>query len=71
MNGQYNPQAHGANGNTFVSITGTPQAIDDAIIEASNELQGEFAYREDYNAGDALGLGEIAACPLPWKVKVN
>lgn len=43
---------------TYVSITGSPQAIDHKVIAASKELGGEFAYRKDMNSGDSLGIGK-------------
>ncbi|KAJ3521612.1 hypothetical protein NMY22_g12245 [Coprinellus aureogranulatus] len=55
--GQYDPAFHGTTGNTYVSVPGFRQAIDGKTIEAGEQLGGEFTYRQDYNAGNPLGLG--------------
>ncbi|EAU85705.1 hypothetical protein CC1G_12262 [Coprinopsis cinerea okayama7 len=59
--GRYNPSVHGNNGLVSVSIVGYSQAIDDAVIDASAELGGDFSYDVDVNDGNQLGVGWVQA----------
>ncbi|KAJ2920821.1 hypothetical protein H1R20_g16273, partial [Candolleomyces eurysporus] len=44
---------------TYVSVSGTPQAIDSKVLEASKQLGGDYAYNLDFNSGDSLGIGWV------------
>ncbi|KXN87008.1 Alcohol dehydrogenase [acceptor] [Leucoagaricus sp. SymC.cos] len=53
--GQFDPSVHGFHGKTSVSLFGHPQAVDDRVIAAANELGGEFKFNLDMNSGHPLG----------------
>jgi choline dehydrogenase-like flavoprotein len=55
--GQFDPDVHGFDGLVHVSLAGYPSAIDDMVINATNELGGEFAFNLDQNSGNPLGIG--------------
>ena len=55
--GEYDPRFHNKNGMTYVSVSGTPQAVDAKVLEASKQLGGDYAYNLDFNSGDSLGIG--------------
>ncbi|KAJ2932198.1 hypothetical protein H1R20_g4885, partial [Candolleomyces eurysporus] len=57
--GEYDPRFHNKNGMTYVSVSGTPQAIDSKVLEASKQLGGDYAYNLDFNSGDSLGIGWV------------
>lgn len=44
------------------------RAVDSKLLEASQELGGEFAYDRDMNDGTSLGLGEYTADYHPYDV---
>ncbi|TEB27972.1 pyranose dehydrogenase [Coprinellus micaceus] len=55
--GQFNHTVHGRHGKTYVSLYSVPEALDEKIMAAADELGGEFAYNIDTNSGDPLGTG--------------
>ncbi|KAJ2919351.1 hypothetical protein MD484_g991, partial [Candolleomyces efflorescens] len=57
--GEYDPRFHSTRGMTYVSVSGTPQAIDPKVLEASKQLGGEYAYNRDFNSGESLGIGWV------------
>lgn len=65
---QYLPETHGFDGVTAVSLAGYPSAIDDMVFEASDELQGDYAYNVDMNAGNPLGFGGSGCF---WMLKIQ
>jgi len=59
--GEYDPSIHSLTGINAVSLAGFPQSINENIIQASNELGGEFQFNLDMNSGTPLGLGWLQA----------
>ncbi|PBK84346.1 alcohol oxidase [Armillaria gallica] len=55
--GEFNPAVHNFHGVNSVSLPGYPKAIDGRVIQATQELQGEFSFNLDYNSGYHLGIG--------------
>ncbi|KAK0222786.1 aryl-alcohol oxidase [Armillaria nabsnona] len=55
--GEFNPAVHNFDGVNSVSLPGYPKAIDGCVIQATQELQGEFSYNLDFNSGYHLGIG--------------
>ncbi len=53
--GEFNPAVHNFDGVNSVSLPGYPRAIDGRVIQATQELQGEFSFNLDYNSGYHLG----------------
>lgn len=58
VTGQFNPSVHGFNGLVGVSLPGFPTPIDNKVIEATQQLGGEFKFNLDMNSGNELGVGE-------------
>jgi hypothetical protein len=58
ISGQFNPDVHGFDGITSVSLPGYPSGIDDRVFQAANELDGKYAFNLDVNSGNPLGIGE-------------
>lgn len=56
--GEFNPDFHSSDGLVAVSLPGFPQAIDDMVLQASEELGGIFEFNLDLNSGNPLGLSE-------------
>ena len=54
---RFNAAVHGFDGMTGVSLPGHPMSIDWRVLQASNELGGEFVFNLDQNSGNPLGLG--------------
>ncbi|KAK0471532.1 alcohol dehydrogenase [Armillaria novae-zelandiae] len=50
-------QVHNFHGVNSVSLPGYPKTIDGRVIQATQELQGEFSFNLDYNSGYHLGIG--------------
>ncbi len=48
---------HGFEGVDFVSLPGFPRAIDQSVIQATQELPDDFPFNPDYNSGYHLGIG--------------
>ena len=59
ITGQFDPTAHGYNGITSVSLPGFPQATDDMVLKATQQLPDEFPYNVDFNSGNPLGIGVL------------
>lgn len=57
--GEYDPRFHNTRGMTYVSVSGTPQAIDARVLDASKQLGGDYAYNRDFNSGESLGIGNL------------
>uniref|UniRef100_A0A8H7XUR8 pyranose dehydrogenase (acceptor) n=1 Tax=Psilocybe cubensis TaxID=181762 RepID=A0A8H7XUR8_PSICU len=55
--GEFNPVVHGFNGLMFTSLPGSPQTIDNMILEVPDQLPDQFPFLLDMNAGKPLGLG--------------
>ncbi|KAK7689665.1 hypothetical protein QCA50_007460 [Cerrena zonata] len=53
---QVDPTVHG-NGPVEVSVPGFPLPIDDIVVSASKQLGGRFAFNEDFNSGNFVGVG--------------
>ena len=62
MTGQFDPAVHSFNGLLEVSIRGSQTAIDDMVIQTTEELKDEFPFNLDMNSGDMLGIGEPSVC---------
>ncbi|KAG6879365.1 hypothetical protein C0992_003283 [Termitomyces sp. T32_za158] len=58
ITGQFNPSFHGFDGLLGVSLPNDLVPIDPLVINATQELGGEFSFNLDYNDGEPLGLGE-------------
>ncbi|KAF7299257.1 Aryl-alcohol oxidase-like protein [Mycena indigotica] len=54
----YNPAVHG-DGPLQTTLVAEPTDLDQRVIKAANELQGQFRYNLDLNSGDGLGVGWI------------
>ncbi len=61
--GQVEPDAHG-HGPVQVSLPGFKTELDDRVIASANLLGGRFAYNEDINAGNTLGIGTRSTCKI-------
>ncbi|KAG6853037.1 hypothetical protein C0991_007330 [Blastosporella zonata] len=57
ITGQFNPSVHGFNGLAGVSLPNFPTPIDPMVINATQQLGGEFTFNQDYNSGKPLGVG--------------
>jgi choline dehydrogenase-like flavoprotein len=55
---QFNPDVHGFDGVTSVSLAGFPSGIDDIVFQAADELEGDYAFNLDMNSGNPLGIGK-------------
>ncbi|RDB16258.1 Pyranose dehydrogenase 1 [Hypsizygus marmoreus] len=55
--GQYTPSVHGFNGLVGNGLPNFPTPIDGKVITATSQLGGEWAYNQDFNAGNPIGLG--------------
>ncbi|KAG6844995.1 hypothetical protein H0H87_001767 [Tephrocybe sp. NHM501043] len=55
--GQFDPTVHSFNGLNSVSIQNFPTPIDSMVVNASQQLGGDFKFVQDYNDGRPLGLG--------------
>ncbi|KAK0437902.1 aryl alcohol oxidase, partial [Desarmillaria tabescens] len=55
--GEFDPAVHSFDGVNSVSLPGYPRAIDGRVIQATQELSGEFSFNLDYNSGYHLGIG--------------
>ncbi|KAK0235295.1 aryl-alcohol oxidase [Armillaria nabsnona] len=55
--GQFNPAVHGFHGITAVSLPGFPSAIQNRVIQTTQELADEFPFNLDCNSGYQLGVG--------------
>lgn len=58
--GEVIPSAHG-DGPVQVSLAGFPLEIDNYVMNASMELDGRFAFNEDFNDGCTVGISEYAS----------
>lgn len=58
ISSQFDPDVHSFDGVTSVSLAGYPTAIDNMVIQAADELGGEYAFNLDMNSGNPLGIGE-------------
>ncbi|KAJ2912470.1 hypothetical protein MD484_g7944, partial [Candolleomyces efflorescens] len=57
ISGQYDPQFHGSNGNTLISLVQSePIDFDRRIMQAVEELDGEFPFNLDQNSGKPIGV---------------
>ncbi|KAF9012815.1 aryl-alcohol-oxidase from pleurotus Eryingii [Hymenopellis radicata] len=56
--GQVEPDVHG-HGPVQVSLPGFKTELEDRVIATANLLGGRFAYNEDINAGNTLGIGYV------------
>jgi choline dehydrogenase-like flavoprotein len=69
ISNQFNPDVHGFDGVTSVSLAGYPSGIDDIVFQAANELNGDYAFNLDVNSGNPLGIGKWFSmrhyCHLP------
>ncbi|KAK7441391.1 hypothetical protein VKT23_016639 [Stygiomarasmius scandens] len=61
ITGRVIPRFHGTEGPLAVSLPGFSQSVDGRVIQASEELGGKFAFNQDQNSGNNLGLGWNAA----------
>ncbi|KAF9484384.1 pyranose dehydrogenase [Pholiota conissans] len=60
--GQFNPQVHGFTGFIETTLSGfLDPAVDSRIIQAANQLNGDFAFNLDMNSGNPLGVGWLQA----------
>ncbi|KXN84482.1 L-sorbose 1-dehydrogenase [Leucoagaricus sp. SymC.cos] len=58
ISGEYEPAVHSTTGRVPVTLPGfLHPAVDNATIQASQELGGGFQYNVDMNSGTPLGLG--------------
>ncbi|KAF5381665.1 hypothetical protein D9615_005467 [Tricholomella constricta] len=57
--GQFDPSVHGFEGVNSVCLPGFPRASDARTIQTTKELGDEFAYNQDMNSGDPIGVGWI------------
>ncbi|KAG6872927.1 hypothetical protein C0995_005185 [Termitomyces sp. Mi166 len=55
--GQFDPSVHGFNGLVGVSLPSDLVPIDPLVINATQQLGGEFSFNVDYNSGKPLGVG--------------
>lgn len=55
--GEADPSVHG-NGPVEVSVPGFPLPLDDIVVSASKQLGGRFAFNEDFNSGNFVGVGK-------------
>ncbi|KLO07026.1 aryl-alcohol oxidase precursor [Schizopora paradoxa] len=55
--GQFDPAIHGYDGNIEISIRGSETAIDNMVIQTTQELATEFPFNLDMNSGTTLGIG--------------
>lgn len=61
--GQFDPDVHGFDGIVSVSLAGYPSAIDDKVMNATQELGGSWSFNLDQNSGNSLGVGQsICTC---------
>ncbi|KAJ2926838.1 hypothetical protein H1R20_g10291, partial [Candolleomyces eurysporus] len=57
ITGQYDPQVHGYNGNTLVSLVQSePTEFDRRFMQSAQQLNGEFPFNLDPNSGDPIGV---------------
>ncbi|KAG6883452.1 hypothetical protein C0993_006066 [Termitomyces sp. T159_Od127] len=57
ITGQFDPSVHGFDGLVGVSLPNDLVPIDPLVINATQQLGGEFSFNLDYNSGKPLGLG--------------
>lgn len=70
--GEFDPTVHGFNGILGVSMAGFPTPIDPLVINATQQLGGEFSFNLDYNSGKPLGVGKDSFdWPLSADTDVN
>ncbi|KAK0217018.1 aryl-alcohol oxidase precursor [Armillaria fumosa] len=55
--GQFDPAVHGFHGINAVSLPGFPSAIQNRVIQTTQELAEEFPFNLDSNSGYQLGVG--------------
>lgn len=55
--GQFDPAVHSFKGMVSVSLPGYETGIDKRVINASQQLGGEFKFNPDMNSGSELGIG--------------
>ncbi|KAJ2919058.1 hypothetical protein MD484_g1337, partial [Candolleomyces efflorescens] len=57
ITGQYDPQVHGYNGNTLVSLVQSESTeFDRRIIQSTQQVGGEFPFNLDPNSGSPIGV---------------
>ncbi|KAG6917039.1 hypothetical protein DXG01_004091 [Tephrocybe rancida] len=64
ITGQFDPSVHGFNGLAGVSLPNFQTPIDPKVINATQQLGGEFAFNKDYNSGKPLGVGTVQSTIL-------
>ncbi|KAK0199898.1 aryl-alcohol-oxidase from pleurotus Eryingii [Desarmillaria ectypa] len=57
--GQFDPAVHGFQGINAVSLASFPSAIQNRVIQTTQELAEEFPFNLDCNSGYQLGVGEL------------
>ncbi|KAF8056619.1 aryl-alcohol-oxidase from pleurotus Eryingii [Lyophyllum atratum] len=55
--GQFNPADHSFKGINAVSLAGFPTPIDSRVMNATQQLGGDFKFNLDYSSGSPLGIG--------------
>ncbi|KAJ3915877.1 alcohol oxidase [Lentinula edodes] len=58
---QFDPLFHGFDGYIGVSVPGAGRAIDNRVIQTTQDLPDEFPFTPDVNTGDQLGVGWVQA----------
>ncbi|KAF8825939.1 hypothetical protein HHX47_DHR6000663 [Lentinula edodes] len=56
---QFDPSFHGFDGYIGVSVPGAGRAIDNRVIQTTQDLPDEFPFTTDVNTGDQLGVGTL------------
>ncbi|KAK0212179.1 aryl-alcohol oxidase precursor [Desarmillaria ectypa] len=57
ITGEFDPKVHSFHGVNSVTLPGYPRAIDDRVIQTTEELPDEFPFNLDSNSGYHLGIG--------------
>ncbi|KAI0333807.1 FAD/NAD(P)-binding domain-containing protein [Cubamyces sp. BRFM 1775] len=69
--GQVDPAIHGTQGAINITVPNSRFPTDGPIINAAQEIGGDFQLIEDYNSGDPLGLGMRLRYAETWLQGAN